>query len=186
MTDMQFIANNLFEPDDIIELRLIRGKAPHVLIEKFWVYAKDLPSWETGLRNLNEQGFNIYFGPNPRKEFEKSGDSNVLLARCLFCDFDTLEDEAITAIGKNLSHFPEPSLLVHSGHGFHCYWRLTEPVLDMNLWKAIQVKLNARLEADKTIKNPERIMRLPGFLNTKRESFVPCYILGDQSCKPVI
>ena len=178
MTDSRFIAENLFLPDDIIELRLIRGKSPTAQIEKFWTPAKDLPTVEKDLYERNQQGFNIYYGPNPRKEFGKSGDSNVLLARCLFCDFDTLEDEAIAAIDKNLSHFPEPSLLVHSGGGFHCYWRLTEPILDMNSWKAIQVKLNACLGADPVIKNPERIMRLPGFLNTKREPFVPCRILG--------
>jgi len=179
MSDIQIIAQTLFEPGDIIELRFILKGKP---VLKRWTTAQDLPDMADELDALNRQGYNIYFGPNPRQATGTSGDENVKLARCLFCDFDGIDpgggcgrfEFVYTDIfGAGL---PEPTLAVHSGHGVHVYWRLDEPMYDMNLWRSMQSQINARLGADRTIKNPERIMRLPGFLNTKREPYQETFI----------
>lgn len=182
MSDIQTITDALFEPGDIVELRFIKGKAPNAQIRKQWAFAEDLPGMADKLNTLNRQDWNIYFGPNPRKERGVSGDNNVLMARCLFCDFDHIEAGDGCGLFEfvNSENFlrglPEPTLAVNSGHGIHTYWRLTEPMTDMAAWKNMQERLNASLEADKTIKNPERIMRMPGFQNVKREPFVDCFI----------
>lgn len=182
MKDISIITETLFEPSDIVELRCIRGKTPDVQIKKLWTTAAMLPDMADELHELNEQGYNIYFGPNPRKESGKSGDNNVLLARCLFCDFDDIEPGDGCGMFEFvhtdifLAGLPEETMAVHSGHGIHVYWRLAEPILDLNQWKQTQEKLNRRLGADVTIKNPERIMRIPGYLNTKEQPFQDCFV----------
>lgn len=182
MSDLEKITQILFDPDDIVELRFIRGKNPKVEIKKFWTLAKDLPSLADRLKASNQAGYNIYYGPNPRKAMNLSGDENVLLARCFFCDFDHLETGdgcgRLEFVWNDifLAGLPEPTLAVNSGHGLHVYWRLADPITDMTLWHNTQAQLNNRLGADKTIKNPERIMRLPGFLNTKKQPHTECYI----------
>ena len=60
-----------------------------------------------------------------------------------------------------------PDMSVFSGHGIHCYWHMKEPLNDLDRWRKIQSGLIRKLNSDKTIKNPERIMRMPGFMNIK-------------------
>jgi hypothetical protein len=72
---------------------------------------------------------------------------------------------------------PEPTLVIVSGHGVHAYWRLVEVVNDLAEWSQLQRLLISALDSDKSIHNPERIMRLPGFLNVKREPHVACAIV---------
>lgn len=178
LRDIQTIIRCLFEPDDIVELRCIRNQE---VIQR-WVYARELPAIAEKLTAWNQQGYNIYYGVNPRRDMGKSGDSNVLLARALFCDFDHIEPGdgcgrfELVYTDILLTGLPEPTLAVHSGHGLHCYWRLNKPMTDLVLWRKIQIGLNERVNADRNVKNPERVMRLPGFLNTKRKPFQECFI----------
>lgn len=181
MNDLEKFCKTVYEPDDVVELRLIR-KSDRA-IEKDWAFAREMPQMEAELKRLNQQGYCVYAGPNPRKSKGLSGDDHVLLARCLFCDFDHIEPldgcgpaEFVTCkiIEAGL---PEPNLVINSGHGIHTYWRLTEPITDMKRWRHIQEKLNHTLNADPSIKNAERIMRLPGFLNVKFKPFVESYII---------
>jgi len=159
----------VFEPDDIVEVRAIASGGR---VRTFWRLAHDLyllvPEWE----KLNRDGFNVYVGPNPRKAEGLSGDDSVLLCRTLFVDFDGVEpgdgcgrwefiEPRIETTG-----LPMPTLTVFSGHGVHCYWRLTEP-MPPTAWVLAQTRLIAALGTDPTIKNPERIMRVPGFANHK-------------------
>jgi hypothetical protein len=90
----------------------------------------------------------------------------VLLARCLFADFDKC---AVEAAQQRIADagLPTPTLIVSSGHGAHAYWRLTEPLTDLAAWTETQKDLIDLLHSDKVIFNPERLMRLPGFLNLK-------------------
>jgi len=131
----------------------------------------------------NRQDYNIYAGVNPRQARGISGDEGVLLARCLFADFDDI----LPGDGCGPSEFvlmrieeadlPNPTLVISSGHGVHTYWRLSEPVEDLNKWKQLQERLICALDSDKSIKNPERIMRLPGFLNVKEKPHTECFIV---------
>jgi len=176
--DLLTISRYLFEPKDIVEFRCIRDRD----VVKRWTTAVEMIQLANELTALNSNGYNIYYGVNPRKEFGKSGDDNVKLARCLFCDFDNIEP----GDGCGMFEFvytdlffaglPEPTLAVHSGHGIHVYWRLAEAIYDLNLWRSMQSQLNDRVGADRTIKNPERIMRLPGFFNVKRTPHQDCFV----------
>jgi KaiC/GvpD/RAD55 family RecA-like ATPase len=167
----------IFEPDDWIELRALQdGKA-----QKFWTPAASLTQQAEQLRKLNAEGFNIYAGPNPRKEKGQSGDDAVNLCRCLFADFDDVAGGAVITPADIVSAqieekgLPKPTLLINSGHGIHAYWRLSEPLEPVN-WRQIQQRLNLTISSDPAIKNPERLMRLPGFKNVKAEP-VDCSIV---------
>lgn len=173
----QFL-ETLFEPDDIIELRLINTKTNEVE-GRWWSLKEVINSFEyLKIRNKEKQ-LNIYFGVNPRIKKNERGDKNVKLCRNLFVDFDDISPENFNVeyIQAKIAQadLPAPTYILNSGHGFHCYWRLTKMVLP-NEWKQIQERLNEALDSDRTIKNPERILRLPGFLNVKREPFIPCKI----------
>ena len=169
----------IYEPTDIVELRLLgKDKRP----VRRWVKADDLPGLYSELTDYNHKGYNIHAAPNPRKDFYQGGDVSVKLARCLFCDFDgilpldgcgrwEIVSDRIYRAG-----LPTPDLTIHSGHGLHTYWRLSEPLENLEQWRQAQIDLNELLNADRKIKNPERLMRLPGFLNVKYEP-IDCFII---------
>lgn len=186
----------VYEPDDIVEVRFIwpKDKPGGGPPKSAWAYAKDLPTKLEKMKELNKKGWGVYAGVNPRKDFNLRGDENVALARCLFCDFDdkdveqhgVYEGDGLTKAESliiNITNkgLPDPDIIVSSGAGVHAYWRLTEPLTDLNRWVAAQKGLIAILRSDKAIKNPERIMRLPGFYNTKREPLQECFIVAGQN-----
>ncbi len=181
MNNIKVWTEAIFEPDDIVELRLLKKTTGKPIVKKQWLPAKDLPGKYQQLRAFNEQGFDIYAGPNPRTATGKSGDSNVKLARCMFCDFDNVPPgdgcgpEEFISIEIFEAGLPEPDLYVNSGNGVHVYWRLEQPLYDLVYWSDLQQRVNDRLGADLSIKNPERIMRCPGFYNLKsprKESYI--------------
>jgi hypothetical protein len=161
----------IWEPPDVIELRRINGER----VQQRWCRAVDIVSELKQLQQENAAGWQVYAGANPRPSVGATGDTSIKLARCIFVDFDHVTVEAALATIR-ASGLPEPTIVVASGHGCHAYWRLTEPMTDLAAWSAIQQDLIDHLHTDPKIKNPERIMRLPGFLNLKAEP-VECQIV---------
>ena len=169
----------VYEPDDWVELRALKNGGAR----KWWKPAHALLSIVSELETLNRDGWNIYVGPNPRKAEGLSGDANVLLCRSVFCDFDHIEagdglspSEVVLTIIENKG-LPNPTMIVFSGHGVHCYWRLSEPITP-DQWRGLQERLNAYLGSDPTIKNGERIMRLVGLANVKDPARpVDCFVV---------
>ena len=171
----------IFEPSDIVEFRLIRNKK---IGEQHWVYAQDCLTLESRFHDLNQQGWNIHAGVNPRIEFNKGGDDNVKLARWLFADFDHIDPGDGCGLWEFVSDriyqagLDMPDMVIHSGHGLHTYWKLSEPLTDMERWRDVQERLIITLDSDKNIKNPERLMRVPGFKNMKyMEHPKDCFIV---------
>lgn len=178
----------LYEPEDIIELRLIwdpkedredKRKNKNLKIYKHWFTLNELLQSIDYLKGRNEEEYNIFFGVNPRKESRTSGDNNVKFCRCFFADFDDVEEDATAdTIEKIISDkgIALPTLIVQSGHGFHVYWLLSKK-LSPKKWSKPQTDLVAILKADSRTKNLERILRLPGFLNVKKKPFPECKIV---------
>lgn len=169
----------VFEPMDIVEVRAIASGGR---VRKFWRNAQDLPGLVPELERLNGQGYNVYCGPNSRRTKGLSGDANVLFCRTLFVDFDGVEPGDGCGVWEFIepriegAGLPMPTLAVFSGHGIHVYWRLTEAITP-DRWRAVQERLIATLGADPACKNPERLMRLPGFSNRKYKPFVDCFTM---------
>ena len=156
--DSRFFAC-LYEPDDLVELRLLPSK------RRSYKRVADLPELADELRQLNERGEHVFISANPRRR-EGGKAADVALARTLFVDIDhaTVEDALRRVRSAGL---PEPTVIVDSGHGTHCYWRLTEPVTDPAVWTKAQKHLIGLLGGDKVVCDLPRVMRLPGYRNHK-------------------
>lgn len=156
--DPSFVAC-LFDPEDLIEIRLIpRG-------EQQYVKAGEVVRLDDSLRSANAAGEHVYVGANPRKRRGGKA-SDVALARCLFVDLDDTDDDS--ALGRiSDAGLPTPSCTVSSGHGLHAYWRLAEPMHDLAAWTTAQKSLIRVLRSDTVIHDPPRVMRLPTLTNHK-------------------
>ncbi len=153
-------AECVFEPTDTVESRFLpKGRS-------IWVPAGELADQADELLRDNAAGEHIYVGANPRKAVGGRKAEDVAVARCLFCDWDgiTVEEarERITKVG-----LPKPTMLIASGHGVHGYWRLIEPLTDLQAWTGWQRRLIAVVDSDPSIHDAPRVMRLPGFTNWK-------------------
>jgi hypothetical protein len=164
----------VFDAADVVEIR----RLPNA--QSTWHTAQELAAQAKVLTADNDTGQNIYVGANPRRDTGGTRTADVPFARCLFADFDgiTAEDvrQRIDSAG-----LPTPTMLIDSGHGGHAYWRLPEPMTDLAAWTTAQKRLIAALQSDKSIHDPPRIMRVPGFWNVKQEPRVPCRIIDADS-----
>lgn len=88
-------------------------------------------------------------------------DATIMMARACFIDIDEG--------GLPETWHIQPSMIVSRSDGqrHHAYWLLNPGVVNMGEWSAIQKRLIARYQSDKTIHNPSRVMRVPGFLHWK-------------------
>lgn len=174
----QFVAS-LYEPDDVIELRRVpvRDKEHSRLRVKAWCSANELTSRVEWLEEGERHERHLFIGVNPRLREGVSGDAGVAIARCLYADLDDTTPEQAKTV---LAGFPVPTLLVNSGHGVHAYWRLVEPIEDLTEWCRLQKQLAEVLGSDRTVKNPERMTRLPGFMNAKPPAARACILDADR------
>lgn len=81
---------------------------------------------------------------------------------------------------------PWPTAVVESGRGWHCYWRLTEPV-DPREAAALCRALAERLGGDPVAAEPARLLRVPGTRNFKYEPARPVRVrelLADAAYPP--
>ena len=168
----------IFEPNDVIEIRLIHSDKENKLRKRYFCLAKDLSSRANSLKTANTEEYelSVYVSINPRISLYGGGTKkNVLFARCIFVDFDKLTiDEALKRLKD--AKLPHPTLIIFSGTGFHFYWRLLERVTDLELWSEIQKQFIVALNSDKRIHDPSRVMRLSGYLNMKYQDAPRCYI----------
>ncbi|MDT8261626.1 DNA-primase RepB domain-containing protein, partial [Roseomonas sp. DSM 102946] len=116
---------------------------------------------ERELVGLNNSGAGIFFVVNEGGH----KDEDITRIRSVFIDIDqVVENEQ-----KFFEYFTDiekigvvPHLIVRSSPGkFHVYWKVSDlPVAEFS---AMQQRLVAYFESDKTVINPSRVMRLPGF-----------------------
>jgi len=158
----------LFEPDDLVEVRLLPSR------RSMFRCAGQLHELAGELARDNAGGENVFVGVNPRRRQGGTG-ADVAYARCLFVDVDGVAPEA-AAQRVSDAGLPTPTCTVASGHGLHAYWRLAEPMSDLRSWTSAQKHLIRLLNSDKAIHDPPRIMRLPSFWN-HRPPRAPCAVI---------
>jgi replicative DNA helicase len=157
----------IFEPEDIIEYRPLPPQAG-----RKWAPLAELPDIVDWLERINRdenQRVHAYFGANPRKSKGASQAEGVLLARCVFADFDggVCVEDALSRV--RAAGYPMPTAILESGGGVHCWWRLTEPMRDAVAWHERMKAIASALGSDQSVCDWPRIMRLPGFVNWKYE-----------------
>jgi hypothetical protein len=159
-TELQKFVNSILELGDGFEIRILPAG------ESRWCKVRDIVSLIPWMVRANQHGQNVYCGINPRPDIGSKGDDCIAVARCLCADFDGVG--AVDALRRIESlALPRPTVTLNSGHGSWTYWRLTEPMMDLKRWSRLQRDLATLLGSDCKICNPERIARLPGFINHK-------------------
>jgi hypothetical protein len=88
-------------------------------------------------------------------------DAEITACRAFFCEWDDRPKEWQINAWQNLG-LPEPTLQVDTGgKSIHNYWVLADPITPQH-WKIVQTRLLEHADADRSLKNPSRVMRLPG------------------------
>lgn len=129
--------------------------------------------------NLCDQGIDVYFGINPRTG-NGGKKENVHYLSAFHAEIDYGEaghkkssthktyEEALNAIQ---SFKPEPTVIIHSGGGFHCYWVLSNPIkvsdVGISILESINKTLSQKLGGDSGTHDISRVLRVPGTFNFK-------------------
>jgi hypothetical protein len=186
--ELNEFVDTIFEADDLVELRLVEtwrdgGRKHSRLTGREWLKAGDISEHHARLCSLNEEGANIFFGVNPRKNMQ--GTKNAVAdCRVLWCDWDGVDAKEALCRCKRFE-VPRPSVLVSSGHGIHGYWLLDKAVSVDNaeyrtMFERRLQQLCQLLGGDAT-QDVSRMMRLPGFNNVKgfrnRDAPIPCKLI---------
>ena len=134
------------------------------------IFALEAVSEATDLAvRMNANKLNVYMTINPIdmdavvKSGKSAKDGNILRAHYSFAD----ADDVLGLNGLNeLSGLIEPDITVTTGtiphERRHAYWRLTEPCLNLPLWRERQKQIAVKFKTDKAVVNPSRIMRIAG------------------------
>lgn len=138
-----------------IEIRLIGDQG----VRQIFLTYKEL------LHYTPPMDVNVYAGIFGRR-IKKGTTDSCNKTNALYLDFDDMAREEIE-YRIDMAGVPYPSLIVHSGHGYHCYWLLQETA-----GKEIQPLLKAlqeKLAADAKATDVARILRVPDTMNVKGE-----------------
>ncbi len=180
-----------------IFLEALHGTAPELgNVFSVWTYPnketkffQDIAEAVAHCQKASADGLNVYVGAGHLAEPPAKGrgeSSDVVALPALFADIDILGDghadkrkypkdqDAAMRLLESLG--PEPTLLVHSGHGLQAWWRFKEPLDDMEqaatflrAWNDT-IRAVARQQGTDVdpVKDLARVMRVPGTMNRKK------------------
>lgn len=165
-----FAPGDLFGPGDWVELRSLMSGKPTA---QRWIQlgTHDLGEAWTALDADSSRSH--YFGANPRTGNGGAKATDVPCARCVFADFDPegsgaaayanpiTVQHALARIAK--ARLPDPTAIVRTPKGVHAYWRLGEPIIDLQRWTRVQKAIIQAVGSDGAVHDAPRVMRLPGF-----------------------
>ena len=170
------------EHDGYIEIRVIgkeNGIAGSIFLRP-WDLSDELL---TDIHDLN-QNCHIYFGVNPRPLTQGIKEADITDVVCLWADIDGKDfDNGKEEAHRRVEEFPlAPNIVVDSGHGFHCYWILEEPIIGIGQEERLVIKQTLsgivnKLEADKHPRFLGALLRLPGTINIKEEGGIECKVV---------
>jgi len=174
----------------------------HRLIERlhrggqanYWWRLRDKKSaWYTGAPNVLPTTADTYFNVHPCAAIPDRGDpchvrgklEDVAAINCLPAEYDAKDfGDDMTAILEHIEQLPmPPTVIVNSGHGYHAYWILAEPLLlDDNGTRESAARTQAAwvqfVGGDPGAKDLARVLRVPGTTNAKREPAMAVEILN--------
>jgi len=142
-------------------------------------YHNNVPSAVNAAYQLCQQGLNVYVGVNPRVG-SRSQKSNIHWLTAFHAEvdygqaghntkpeYDTYDD---ALAGIKAFQIP-PTLINHSGGGFHCYWVLNDPAnvseIGLGALENVNRSLLAGVKADIGTHNINRVLRVPSTFNFK-------------------
>jgi len=178
------------EHDGYVELRLVSdNNATSKWQRKGVLTEKD---WEMVTKENKTQ--HIYFGVNPRGLDKKKKQDDIHDIICFWADVDG--KDFIGGKAEALKQVKEfalpPTIVVDSGHGYHCYWGLEKPIIGITKEQRTEFKQTIagmvdRLGADSSKLHLDACLRLPGAMNIKDpEHLIECHIVepGEEQSYP--
>jgi hypothetical protein len=172
-----------YEPEDWVEFRAIRPDQErgtvscYVQVGMFLEARPDaITRWMDS--HHSDRYLGLYIGANPRSPRASYGPNrassvgDVSTFRCAFADLDNCNPNDAVSLLRS-ANLPEPTMIVHSGRatGTHIYWRFNKE-MDAETWEGVQRAIKSRLVAGgaDSMKDPPRVMRVPGSYNFKRKN----------------
>ncbi len=151
---------------DAVFIRVFSDRPDEHYAQNYQVPMRSFNSILPTLERENALNRGIFFvvngGGNTDKEVLRSGRCT---AQFMECD-NASKDEQI----EKIKAFPlQPSIIIETRKSLHCYWLLKNG--DIRLFRMIQQRLASYFDADPTVINESRVMRLPGFNHCKQEPF---------------
>jgi hypothetical protein len=150
LAETERFLGQLFEPEDIVLLRLIESwtegnRKKTKILYKQGVCATAGSLSQVRLYGINQVAAlnraNLFFGVCPRlgnEGYDKAW--QIRTVRCLWADLDHITpDDAWARCAER--GVPQPSLVVSSGHGAHLYWKLERPLLIADAGSPSQVRI---------------------------------------------
>lgn len=136
---------------------------------------------EEQLREFNEQFYSIYYLPNYPSTYSGGtvdGGQIDAFEQC-FVDMDLKDGTWGTKLGFIVSaRAYNPTRIVDSGNGVHVYWKVSD--LDASSYLRIQRRLCRALRTDEAVAKIYQLMRVPGYVNVKREdAMAMCEVLEE-------
>jgi len=120
------------------------------------------------LSDTNQMGWGAYFAVGLRKSglsrWQRGGAAEVVALPAFYTDID--DPTSATLMKLRGARLP-PSMIVHSGGGYHAYWLLDEPTRDLNMARQVLQGLARAFGGDGL--SPAQSLRLPGTVNCKPE-----------------
>lgn len=147
-------------------LAVLRKTKEQTRLRAFYPSGHPLKSSDSGrkgepslkvVQDWQEKGRGVYVVINDGGD----NDSEITACRAVFCEWDDRPKDWQVEAWKELK-LPEPTIQVDTGgKSIHNYWVFDEPI-SVEEWKSIQTRLLDHADADRSLKNPSRVMRLPG------------------------
>lgn len=124
---------------------------------------------EEELLELNRQFYGIYYLPNYPSTYSGGtvDGSHIDTFEWVFADMDLKDGIWTRDRFAPVSGALKPTRKVDSGNGVHVYFRVSD--LDANSFLRLQRRLCRALRTDEAVAKIYQLMRLPGYVNTKRE-----------------
>ncbi|WP_242056697.1 MULTISPECIES: hypothetical protein [unclassified Nostoc] len=118
---------------------------------------KDIDQLVEIVRQFQSEGRGVYFVVNGCGH----KDADITQCRAVFIEHDDLDKEVQRELWRSLG-LPEPSLQIDTGgKSIHSYW-IFDQFIDPQQWRSLQSDLLEYADADRSLKNPSRVMRLAG------------------------
>lgn len=138
------------------------------------------------ISKLNEAFYNIYYLPNYPSFYSQNetvDGSQIDTFGYVFVDMDLKEgkygskEEFLGSLPSR--NAPNPSRVVDTGNGLHCYWRVSD--LDAVSYLKLTRRMMRLLGTDSAVGQIYQLMRLPNTVNTKKEDdFKLCEVIYEE------
>ena len=124
--------------------------------------------------DLNKDKYEAYFTVNGFADCKDNKKEQCTNLNAFFIDIDNRKSlEELEEIKKKL----EPTFIVETMKGYHCYWVLDEPIFKeevenwndiVDYWEKVEASLVNHLKADPPVKDVTRILRQPDTIYWKK------------------